>query len=243
MKADTPAQLEKFSNWEDLEAELEAVENKHIITKPANKGALHQARKAVVSSVDSFSVSRYCLGEALEKYKMYFKSEQAWMDVATAIGQAMHRGNRTVRNIVSDYRRLKPMPEKILSASHDLDIDLARKKYAPAVEIIQAELASVGRLSDSKAKEILMNAIQRTSKNSSTDELFEELTKEEKAHFKIRMKIRTALNNLEAEEKLPELIAALEEEMYVVWGETSPITITITPRPSMLTIDGRKRKR
>jgi hypothetical protein len=56
------------------------------------------------------------------------------------------------------------------------------------------------------------------------------------------MKIRTALNNIDTPRKLPELIAALEEEMFAVWNQAEPITITITPRQSPLTLDGRKRK-
>jgi hypothetical protein len=56
------------------------------------------------------------------------------------------------------------------------------------------------------------------------------------------MKIRTALNNIDTPRKLMELVAALEEEMFAVWGQTEPITVTITPRPSSLTLDGRKRK-
>ena len=87
-----------------------------------------------------------------------------------------------------------------------------------------------------------MSAIARTSKGSSTDELFEELTRQEKAHFSVRMKIRTALNNFEDGQKLPTLIAALEEEMYQVWGSRQPITIEVTPRPSLLSMNGQKRK-
>jgi hypothetical protein len=35
------------------------------------------------------------------------------------------------------------------------------------------------------------------------------------------------------------LIAALEEEMFEIWGERNTIEITLTPRSSTLTVDGR----
>ena len=39
------------------------------------------------------------------------------------------------------------------------------------------------------------------------------------------MKIRTALTNIEPDQKLPALIAALEEEMFAIWGQTGPVTV------------------
>jgi hypothetical protein len=242
MKADTETRLENFSNREDLSTALQAVERRHAHANHASKRTLQQDRAAVLSAVAELCISRDRLGEALEKYKTHFESEGgAWMEAATAIGKALHRNERTVRNIVSDYQRVKPLPEKIIAASHNLGIELVRKKYAPAVAIIQTAVASAGPLSVLKAKEIVVDAIARISKKSSTDGLFEGLTKEEKAHFAVRMKIRTALNNFEEDQKLPNLIAALEEEMYQVWGQTEPITITIQPRPSTLSINGLRR--
>ena len=56
------------------------------------------------------------------------------------------------------------------------------------------------------------------------------------------MRIRAALTNVVRDRKFAELIAALEEEMFDVWGATEPVTVTITPRASGLTLDGRKRR-
>ena len=67
------------------------------------------------------------------------------------------------------------------------------------------------------------------------------LSQEEKQRRDIRLKIQTALRNVPKDQKLAELVAALEEEMYEVWGERDAIPITLTPRPSALTIDGRRK--
>jgi hypothetical protein len=71
---------------------------------------------------------------------------------------------------------------------------------------------------------------------------FVSLTRAERKHFAVRMKIRTALANVELDRKLSALIAALEEEMFAIWGQKEPVTVTISPRPSVFTLDGRKRQ-
>jgi hypothetical protein len=242
VKIETKTELEKFSNSTDLTETLQAIEQRHIQAKPAAVKALQSARDAVVSALESAYSSRYCLGEALEQYRIHYKSEHAWMEAAEAIASAMRCGSRTIRNVISDYEALKPLPEKVIEASHSLRIDLARKKYAPAVRKIHTSLASVTHLDDRSAKEIVEEAVHGSSHKASTDELFVDLTTAEKTLWKIRLKIRTAVNNIEKPRKLSSLVAAIEEEMFVVWGETDPVTVTITPRPSTLTIDGRKRR-
>jgi hypothetical protein len=74
------------------------------------------------------------------------------------------------------------------------------------------------------------------------DDPFVPLTREEKQRFSVRMKIRTALTNIEPDQRLSVLIAALEEEMFAVWGQRYPVTVTVTPRASGLTLDGRRRR-
>jgi hypothetical protein len=67
------------------------------------------------------------------------------------------------------------------------------------------------------------------------------LNHEEKLRRDIRLKIRTALTNVPTNEKLAELTAALEEEIYESWGLREPFTIQITPCPSAFTLDGRRK--
>src|ERR1019366_3540569 len=66
------------------------------------------------------------------------------------------------------------------------------------------------------------------------------LDKAEKVRWTMRMKIRTALTNVAPNAKLPEVLAALEEEMHDVWGTTEPITVTITPKPGKLDVFGKR---
>ena len=75
-----------------------------------------------------------------------------------------------------------------------------------------------------------------------TDDLFDKLSTEDKSEWNVRMKLGTAVNNVPNSKKLEVLIAALEYEMWDVWGSNSPVSVTITPRPSGLDINCRRRK-
>jgi hypothetical protein len=56
------------------------------------------------------------------------------------------------------------------------------------------------------------------------------LTAEQKQRLAVRTKIRSALAGVSPDRKLAVLLAAAEEEMYSAWGQTAPVTVTITPR-------------
>jgi hypothetical protein len=55
------------------------------------------------------------------------------------------------------------------------------------------------------------------------------LSPEKQRRLAVRQKIRTALTSVPAEKKLAELVAAIEESMYLEWGQVEPVTITIIP--------------
>jgi hypothetical protein len=69
------------------------------------------------------------------------------------------------------------------------------------------------------------------------------LSKEEKLERNARLAIRVFLNNFPESERLKKLADLLSEEAHQVWGKRDPfkIEIEVTPRPSSLTIDGRKK--
>ena len=69
------------------------------------------------------------------------------------------------------------------------------------------------------------------------------LSKSEKQRRNARMAIRVFLNNHPGSERLKMLGDLLAEEAHQVWGKRVPfsIEIKVTPRPSSLTIDGRRK--
>jgi hypothetical protein len=141
------------------------------------------------------------------------------------------------------------VPEAVIHAAQAKGIDLSQRKYRPAVVAIESAIGNPdeGRdaLDADEANRIISNVLVMpppVQREHGHDERFVPLTREEKQHFAVRMKIRTALTNTENDRKLPVLLQALEEEMFDVWGFTGPVTVTITPRTSGLTLDGRRRR-
>lgn len=235
LPAEISTSLEKFSNPKELISALRTIEQQYASAGDTSPRSLAVDRSAVVEATEGFRVSRDRLGAALEKYRSHFKEEGAWMEVAEVIGRAMRKNERTVRNIVADYQRIKPLPETIIEASQSLGIELSQKKYSLAVAILKTETTADMNMTKAMAKEKVMNAVQSSSEKSDKLKKKQELSKEEKEHFKIRMKIRTSLNNIPNPQKLAKLIEALEEEMHDVWGVSNPVSITITGKIQRLT--------
>ena len=241
--SETGPTLESFSN---LDAQLREIEAEFIGWVDF---AVQEARDAMVAALGLYRTSRFHLGEALAEYKRQFTADRGWMAAAVSIAEAMGCDERTVRNIIADYERTASLPEAVIQAAQARGIDLAQRRYRPAVAAIESIIENDGHGQDAidaeEANRIVSNVLVMPSPDQREhiqDDRFVKLTREEKQHFAIRMKIRTALTNVEPDEKLSAFIAALEEEMFAIWGQNEPVTVTITPRPSGFTLDGRKIK-
>jgi hypothetical protein len=203
-----------------------------------NKGLL-EVRQAVVKAAQQYHTSRYSLGKALHAYKDFFMEERGWMIAAKEIGAVLQCGERTICNIVADYLRASKLPESVIAAAEEKGIDLAKRKNAPLLEVIKDGLAGNNTPTMPDAQRLMGKVLKMRKGQVAKDA--PDKHKAGKLRWEVRMKIRTGLSNIAPEEKLPEIIAALEEEMYDAWGMTDPVTVTLNPHTSGLTIDGRKR--
>lgn len=235
----------KMENFSNLSARLAEIEAEHI---GVNGGNAEEARETLVLALRRYRSSRFRLGKALLGYKNLFTADRGWMAAAKSIADALDCDERTVRDIISDYERTAKLPAAVIQAAQSKGIDLARRKHRPKVTAIERAIESEEApedIDEEKAKRIVSNVLVMPSpaqRAQTQDDPFVPLTREEKQRFAIRMGIRTALTNIEPDLKFVELIAALEEEMFDVWGATEPVTVTITPRASGLTLDERKRR-
>jgi hypothetical protein len=93
------------------------------------------------------------------------------------------------------------------------------------------KIGSAPELSNEAAGMIIDKVIQMPKQKSSDDDPFVTLTQDEKAHWKVRMKIRTALNNIDTSRKLTELVSALEEEMNILRSIPCDLRFLIQWRP------------
>jgi hypothetical protein len=208
------------------------------------------ARQDVLDALANYGKSRFRLGEALATYKTFYSEGRGWMEAAKAIGQAMGRDERTVRRMIEDFQRASQCHPAVIVELESLGLDPAAKKNEPLLatilEMPSTYVAAEPKAAAAKAVEEVNTAkkLKRSKKPSQSvpvtdDSSSEPLTKAEKQRFAIRLKLRTALTNVPSGRKLAELIAALEEEMFEIWGERNTIEITLTPRSSTLTVDGR----
>jgi hypothetical protein len=226
--ANQGGKVEKSSN---LPLRLRRAEAGHVKCKSRD---LQQARSAVIGATDNFRGSRSHFGKALHTYKKYFIADRGWMKAVQAVADDLKVGERTIRNIVADYERVSGLPETVIETAEEQGIDLAKRKHAPLVEVIENELNGKKAPTMPEARELLGKVLKMPAASAT------KLDKADKVRWTMRMKIRTALTNVAPNAKLLEVLAALEEEMHDVWGVTQPITVTITPKPGILDITGKR---
>ncbi len=190
-----------------------------------------------------FNSSRYRFGKALASYKVFFAEERAWMQAAELIAQAIGRNERTVRRISDDYVRASQAPAEVIEELEARRLDPAAKKNAPVLANIiemppvevkakpKEAMQAVKTAKAAKAAKKTMTAEAPTQSDTAQVEHVSELSREEKQRFAIRSKIRAVLANIPNDRKLDEILRALEEEMYEVWGRRDA-----SPSPSRLVL-------
>lgn len=239
----------KMDNLSSLSARLIEVEREHV---KCDDGTEVDARLDLIDALGQYHGSRFSFGRALAAYKLFFVEERTWMQVAEIIGQTIGRNERTIRRIIDDYERASQVPAEAIEELEVLGIDPAAMKNAPVLTNILQMPASVVK---SVPKEAVMQAVKaakagRKAKAAKTPSQSvpspaisepESLSREEKLHRDIRQRVRAGLTNVPNDRKLAELQAAVEEEMYEAWGMRDAINITLTPRPSAMTLDGRRK--
>jgi hypothetical protein len=239
----------KLDNLSTLSARLIEVEREHV---KCDDGTEVDARLDLVDALGQFNTSRYRFGKALAAYKVFFTEERTWMRVADLIGRAIDRDERTIRRIIEDYEFASKVPAEAIQELEALGIDPAAKKNAPVLTNILEMPAGVVK---SEPKEAVTQAVKtakaerkamaakKPSQSVPSPAISEpeSLSREERLRRDLRQKVRAGLTNVPNDRKPAELQAAVEEEMYEVWGMRDAIDITLTPRPSALTLDGRRK--
>jgi dGTP triphosphohydrolase len=93
-------------------------------------------------------------------YRNYFKVERGWMEAANAIAYSMHCCEKTVRNAISDYEQLSAaLPAEVIDAAELRGVDLARKRFLPAVKSVEGTINPNGFVSEEQASKVVDNII------------------------------------------------------------------------------------
>ncbi len=80
---------------------------------------LSHNRRAVAKTAVYYKHSRYRFGRALAAYKALIPYA-GWMAAVQAIADAIGIGERSIRNILSDYERALPLVPQVIEALEDL---------------------------------------------------------------------------------------------------------------------------
>jgi hypothetical protein len=196
-----------------------------------NELGLGSARLSLVNALEGFRSSRYRLGQKLSAYKTFFKANQGWLAAATAIADAMGCDERTIRRIIDDFEMVSEVPDVVIKALQQAGFDPAARKNAGMIAKIlgMPDKSADLDLDISVTEAALATKVAEQIGRSRGAVAAALMPPEKRRRLAVRQKIRTALTSVPADQKLAELVAAIEEEMYLEWGQVEPVTITITP--------------
>ena len=179
--------------------------------------------------------SRCVQGQLLKAYRELYKPHGLFAKFLETVGLP----SKTAYRLMEDADAVVSIPKEVLAAAEARGIDLAARKNRAVVNQISRSMEEEFQLFGERVVGILNNVVEMPHRSKKEKE--DELTPEERKHWKRRMKIRAAVNDVAEDKKLKVLIEALEEEMAEVWGLTDPIAIILNPRASIYTLDGRRR--
>ena len=153
------------------------------------------------------------------------------MVAAKAIADAIGCDERTIRRAIDDFERFSEVPDVGIKALRQAGFDPAARKNAGVISKI---LRMPDQAAEMNPEAAVLSAVQgsKVAKEpdcGKRDDATKLLTPEKRRRLVVRQKIRTALTSVPAEQKLAELVAAIEESMYLEWGQVEPVSITIIP--------------
>jgi hypothetical protein len=210
----------------------------HLNEKEKEK--LAQCREALVTEVAS---SRFQRGKLLSEYKAAFRGSRVWVQALTAIANAEGCHTSTIRRMIENYEAAMTLPETARVALTDQGIDAARMRNRGLVERVADRLQSEPEPDRNRASQIVeevMRVKPDPIEKPDPDDEFESLSGEEEQIHRIRKAIRGAVASITKGWRLEAVVEALEEEMYMVWGQRERTEIVLSPHRSTISVDGRR---
>jgi hypothetical protein len=212
--------------------------------EPEQAAVEFKLRCEFITAERSLFMTRLERGRILASYKILYGPSRKWSEFCRIVNLP----RQTAYDLMAaadegELARADKCTESVHSSANTV-VHLTHRAPVPGAESA-VEDEEEGEIGAEEADRIVSNVLVMSPPDQRElvqDDPFVLLTREEKQHFAVRLKIRTALTNVEPDQKLSTLVAALEEEMFSIWGQSDPVTVTITPRTSAYTLDGRKRR-
>ena len=207
-------------NLSNLSVRLHQIEQQYA----ADRSGICDSRLSVISAAEGYRRTRYRLGEALAKYKSFFIEQGGWLVAAKLIADALGCDERTVRRIVNDYERVSAVPATVIKALEQAGIDPAARRNSTMI-------ARILRMSQKDLLNDVEGSLQPAIAKGVKCQTGSGVNQYDRRCLTLRKRIRAALQKTPLDQKLSLLVAAIEEEMYLEWGQREAITLTITPHP------------
>ena len=203
-----------------------------------------QGREAESSLRIRWNSTRREQGIILRRYQQLYRPLRQWTAFLAAIGIAEKTAYRLMDAAVS----VEELPPAVIKAAEQVKgFDLAAEKNGWKVAKLKSQLeGKTEPVTEERAKELINSVLQmpspREAEKMASKNDQEKLTREEKKHLEVRTKIRAALADIQPRDRKAVLKAALEEEMFEVWGERKMDTWNLTPHASAFGLDGKRKK-
>jgi hypothetical protein len=220
----------------------------NLTTNPKLEGLAalldEQGRGAESRLRNRWNSARREQGIILLEYQKLYRPLRQWTAFLAAIGIAEKTAYRLIDAAVS----VAELPPAVIKAAEQVKrFDLAAEKNRWKVAELKSQLdGETEPVTEERAKELVNNVLQMPSPTEAakmaSKENREMLTRQERKHLEVRTKIRAALADVQPRNRKAVIIAALEEEMFDVWGELEMDTWNLTPHESMFGLDGRRKK-
>jgi hypothetical protein len=193
-------------------------------------------RSRLVAAVGVYRTSRYRLGETLYAYRTALP-HGAWTPVVEAIATASHLTDRTIREILSDYERVRETPAPVVQALQQVGIDPAAKRQEKIVEMaVDSHKAGTPPAEAVEAAVALTRRPVAPVGLSSSDA---PLTQDQRWILSLRENMRKTLGKIPPDRRVEVFRAAAAEELWFQVSSKEPITIV--PTKPTLDLVGRRR--
>ncbi len=218
---------------------LVANETEH--SDPEVTADMRDIRNGLVDAAETFTTGRYGLGAAMYRYHEVIEHGK-WGEVLRILAWATGAFERTLREILVDYTRVKDKPEPIIKDLQRRGIDPAAKKNAKVVDFASAGYKAGANPAEAVQAALDKHRRQKTAKRKLVivADPTPELTQKEKLIWLVRLGIRKGLERVPDNQKLEYLRIAAGEEITALLGDRAK-EFVVTPKEPTLDLMGRKR--
>jgi len=173
--------------------------------------ALKQSRENLVAIIEKCNNCRFDLGRVLSRYRAHFKADHHWLAAAKVIASALRVSERTDHRILEEYEPASKLPETVVEAMKEQNIDPAAGKNAGLVtELLQTpepgSRQEAGTIVAEKQQEQVAKKKQKKAGLRSTT-----IVSRKSVVARIVAQLRNRLKAISPEERDSEVRAILEQ--------------------------------